>query len=117
MQTPLPARGPQLHRKGPERRAWPRRAQKVRVLFLPDDCALEEPYAAWIVDCSRGGVRLVIERLAIDTGTLLRLRSPSAAGDVPWVTVRVKHQRQNENTWEVGCEFVRFSVEAVGLVG
>jgi hypothetical protein len=89
-----------------ERRAWPRFARRVRVLLMPEDCALEEPYGAWIVNGSRGGVRLVM-RTAIEEGTILQLRTLNAEHGQPWVSVRVRNSVEKEGTWEMGCEFLR----------
>jgi hypothetical protein len=102
--TPMPAS--LLPRDFPERRAWPRRAQHMRVLVMPEDCALEEPYGAWLIDSSRGGVRLVIAHEAIAAGTLLRIRAVAARAAVRWLTVRVKRCRQCAMDWELGRELV-----------
>lgn len=90
-----------------DRRTWPRFPRRIRVLMLPDDCALEEPYGGWILNGSRGGVCLMVHLGAVEEGTVLKLRKPQAAAGTPWVAVRVKSRRQTEEGWELGCEFVR----------
>lgn len=93
-----------------ERRAWARTPRKVRVLVMPEDCALEEPYAGWIIDSSPGGFRLALENLVIDVGTTLRLRHAAAAASSSWCVVHVKHRRRSGKLWLVGCELVRARV-------
>jgi hypothetical protein len=90
-----------------ERRAWPRFQRRIRVLFLPDDCALDEPYGGWIVNGSRGGVRLVLQTAGIAEGTVLSLRLPKSHGDSPWIPVRVLNLTMKEGEYELGCEFLR----------
>src|SRR5262245_23615450 len=58
MITPIPARPVDVPRKLRERRACPRSPKNIRVLVLPEDCAVDEPYGGWIIDASRGGVRI-----------------------------------------------------------
>lgn len=90
-----------------ERRRSPRHPRQVRVLILPEDCVLNEPYGGWIADVSANGVRLSIHRELIPVGTLLRIRASSGLSSGPWVTVRVRHGRRNGGDWEMGCEIVR----------
>jgi hypothetical protein len=102
--TPLPSDDRLLD--AVDRRAWPRFQRQIRILLLPDDCALEEPYGAWIVNGSRGGVRLRMKE-GIPEGTILYLRTSKATAAVPWISVRVKNLRRREDGYELGCEFVR----------
>src|SRR4051812_16333483 len=70
-----------------DRRSWPRFDRRVRVLMMPEDCALDEPYGGWIVNGSRGGVRLHLLTRDIEEGTVLHLRRPQSERHVPWVAV------------------------------
>ncbi len=107
--TPFPAAlRPQV-----ERRRSPRHPRRVRVLILPEDCALEEPYGGWVVDASAGGVRLAIQRELIAVGTLVRIRPSSGLSSAPWMTVRVRHGRRNGDEWLMGCEVVRTATRTV----
>jgi hypothetical protein len=90
----------------PERRNWPRECKMERVLLLPEDCALEEPYGALLVDTSAGGLRLAVRGERIDAGTLLWVRPPLAPPELGWVSVLVKNRRQQEHLWEMGCAFL-----------
>jgi hypothetical protein len=104
MATPTPAVS--SARQIRERRAWPRSSRNIRVVFLSEDCALDEPYGGWIIETSRGGLRLRITGEPFAIGTLLQVRGPFAPRRVPWTGVRVKHLRQAGRDWELGCEFV-----------
>jgi hypothetical protein len=105
MTTPMPT----TTRATRDRRAWPRTVRQVRVLLLSEDCALDEPYGGWIIDSSRGGVRLRVNGELFPVGTILRIRSPLASGRVPWTGLRVKHLRRAPNGWELGCEFMQLA--------
>jgi hypothetical protein len=89
-----------------ERRAWPRSQRQIRVLLLADDSALAEPFGAWIINTSRGGLRLRVPREGFPIGSLLLIRSPFASVRVPWTALRVKNLVAVEGNWEMGCEFV-----------
>jgi hypothetical protein len=82
----------------------------MRVLLLLEDSVIDEPFGGWILDSSPGGVRLAVRDDEIPEGTELQIRSPSASRGMPWVTVRVKHRRRGDGEWELGCEFVRPSL-------
>jgi hypothetical protein len=111
--TPMPIPSPELLLS--ERRAAPRQRRLVRVLVLPDDCALDEPYGAWVVDTSPSGMRLLLDRQEIEEGDLLWLRRPRAAAATPWVAVRVCNRVQREGKWELGCAFAAEGVSRAGL--
>jgi hypothetical protein len=89
-----------------DRRAWPRFARRVRVLLLPEDSAIEEPFGAWIINGSRGGVRLVMTT-PIEEGTVLHLCTLQSLRGETWVPVRVMNRCERDGAWEMGCEFLR----------
>ncbi len=105
MLTPLPAMAAGVSRKTRERRAWPRCPKHIRVLVHLEDCAVDEPYGGWIIDSSRGGVRIRLPHELVPVGTLLYIRSPFASLRVAWTAVRVRHIRRAGENWELGCEF------------
>jgi hypothetical protein len=78
----------------------------IRVVVISEDCALEEPFGGWIIDTSRGGVRLRVPREVFPVGTLLYIRAPLAPVRVPWTLLRVKHSQLTGDAGEMGCEFV-----------
>jgi len=87
-----------------ERRVWPRRCRDVSVL-LADLEDREVPFAGLVVNYSLGGLCLTTDR-EIDEGTVLRARTASAASSVPWVQIKVRNRRRQEESWELGCGFV-----------
>lgn len=88
-----------------ERRSWPRTQQQLRVFVHDPEDALDEPYAAWIVDQSAGGVCLSFERSVADMGNVLLVQPASHA--TPGVEVRVKYLRKRGSRVELGCEFTQ----------
>lgn len=90
-----------------DRRAWPRFERRIRVLFMPEDCALDEPYGGWIVNGSRGGIRLMLQTPGIEEGTVLQLRLPKSRGEDHWVPVKVMNRIIRDGEYELGCEFLR----------
>jgi hypothetical protein len=91
----------------PERRAYPRQMKQQRVLLLLDDCALGEPYRGVLLDTSAGGLRLAVPSQDVPEGALVWLRAMSAPEETAWLGVRVKHRRQREHFWEMGCAFAK----------
>jgi hypothetical protein len=65
-----------------------------------------EPFPAWVMDRSIGGLGLSIDQ-PVEPGTILRVRRPTAPADIPWVEIQVKSVRIKETTWEIGCQFTR----------
>lgn len=106
MTTPMPVPSSQVQRLFQERRAWPRSQRQIRVLLLAEDSALAEPFGGWIINTSRGGVRLRVPREGFPIGSLLLIRSPFASVRVRWTALRVRNLCQIEGNWEMGCEFV-----------
>jgi len=88
-----------------DRRSWPRRKRAIQVV-LQDAGGRRQPFPAWIMDRSMGGLGLSVDE-PIEEGTILRVRRAAAPNDVPWVEVQVKSVRIKENTWELGCQFTR----------
>jgi hypothetical protein len=88
-----------------DRRSWPRRKRAIQVV-LQDANGDRDPFPAWIMDRSMGGLGLSVDE-PIEEGTFLRVRRAAAPTDVPWVEVQVKSVRIKENTWELGCQFTR----------
>jgi hypothetical protein len=97
-----------------DRREAPRTRRQVRVQVTDAD-AKDPPVAAWVTDCSLGGLCLSV-RNEVTPGTVLSVRPASAPPGVPWVQVRVKSQRSFEGNWELGCQFVRTPSYSVVLM-
>jgi hypothetical protein len=88
-----------------ERRSWPRRKRAIQVV-LQEASGEGNPFPAWILDRSVGGLRLSVDD-PTEEGTVLRVRRLSAPIGTPWVELQVKSVRIKENTWELGCQFTR----------
>ncbi len=88
-----------------DRRSWPRRKRAIQVV-LQDAAGEDDPFPAWIMDRSIGGLGLSVDQ-PLEPGTVLRVRRATAPTNVPWVDIQVKSVRIKENTWEVGCQFTR----------
>ena len=101
--TPLPS---ETRFSYVDRRAWPRFQRRIRVLFLPEDFALDEPYGGWIVNGSRGGIRLILQTPGIEEGTVLQLRLPKSQEPEKWVSVKVMNRTLRDGEYELGCEFL-----------
>jgi len=88
----------------PERRSWPRSHRLLRVLVLPDEALIGEPYPAWLVDSSPGGLRLAMQNSDIVEGNVLYLKAVTAGPDTRWTRVHVRHRRRKNDQWELGCQ-------------
>lgn len=88
-----------------ERRTWPRRRQRLRVLLLDQQLEVQEPLTAWVLDRSGGGLRLAVDR-EIQPGTTLGVKPTSAPARSPWVDVEVRRCRHAADGYELGCRFV-----------
>lgn len=90
-----------------ERRSDARRRASLRVLVLDPADALDQPYPAWIVNQSKGGVCLCLNRsLAIDQGSILLIQAAVALGSFPWIEVEVRNRRLQYLQQALGCRFV-----------
>jgi hypothetical protein len=94
-----------MHKR--ERRVWPRSRKALRVLILDPAEVLQEPYHGWIVDRSQGGVCLCYNNSEAEEGDVLLVQPASTDAALPWVRVKVKHQRRKASRTELGCEFVQ----------
>jgi len=88
-----------------DRRSWPRRKRALQVV-LQDAGGAGDPFPAWVMDRSLGGLGLSVDQ-PLEEGTMLRVRRPNAPAEVPWVEIQVKSVRIKESTWEIGCQFTR----------
>jgi hypothetical protein len=66
----------------------------------------QEPRQASVVDRSLGGLCLMTH-VAVPVGTVLSVRPVSADNIIPWVEVEVCACRPGEDSFEVGCRFVK----------
>lgn len=87
-----------------DRRSSPRQRQSLRLAVQEVLTGIR--YPAWLVDRSLGGMCLALDH-RVEAGTLLAVRRASASDTIPWVDLRVRHVREYDSSWEIGCEFVR----------
>jgi hypothetical protein len=89
-----------------ERRAFPRSRRLLRVLVLPTDAVVDEPFSGWLVDSSPGGLRLVVPSSDIPEGAILHVKAATAGANTRWTRVHVRHRRRHNDQWELGCQRV-----------
>jgi hypothetical protein len=112
-----PSLGPVLASAGPrsrgrsslfqrsERRLALRRGSDPFPVQLSDENAKAPSFTAHILDRSRTGLCIAV-RQPIPTETILSVRSEAYADMAVWVKIRVRHCRQRDNQWLLGCSFV-----------
>lgn len=103
MDQPVPT--PEAVSPEPERRKAPRRSKQTQVLLLGID-PNSQPVAAWLVDRSLGGLRLIVP-YPFPSGIMLKVLPSGAPSDAAWVPIRVKRCARVESTWELSCQFIR----------
>jgi hypothetical protein len=74
-------------------------------VHISPDGTLQSAWEGWILDRSHGGLRLRVPE-PIPVGVVLRVRCINAPENLPWAEVQVKHTREKDQTWEIGCEFL-----------
>jgi len=90
-----------------ERRVWPRSRRLLRVLVLPDEALVDEPYPAWLVDSSPGGLRIAVPSSSdIAEGAILQVKAANAGPNTRWTRVHVRYRRRNNDQLELGCQRV-----------
>lgn len=88
-----------------ERRQAPRRRKQVQVLFTGGD-PRQEPFDAWLLNYSTGGLRLAIP-FQVAIGRKLKVRRPLREEETPWVPVQVKNCNRVVGSWQLSCQFLR----------
>jgi hypothetical protein len=109
--TPDPAAGaaspdPFLQGSKSERRSAHRRQGTCVEALVKEGDDTAHALPCWVVDRSVGGLGLRMET-AVTAGAVLRVRPRDALPVIPWTEVEVKSCRQQGDSWEVGCKFVR----------
>jgi hypothetical protein len=110
-----PPRDPFVHGSATERRLALRRTGNPREVLVSDADLTAEPYLAWVVDRSTGGLRLATgEEVAV--GKVLSVRALNAPVSIPWVQAEVRSCQREEGGWEVGCQFLKTPTWSVMLL-
>ncbi len=63
------------------------------------------PVPGWVLDRSRGGLGICLDR-PVAENTMLRVRASHAAEEFPTIPLRVRHCRSQAGQWLLGCSFV-----------
>jgi hypothetical protein len=87
-----------------DRRFSPRKKKLLKIVIR--DESNDEMFTGWVLDRSLGGMCLSVQR-PLEAGGLLAIRRPNAPESIPWVEMRVRNVREQESTWELGCEYTR----------
>lgn len=96
---------PFIHGSASERRRAPRRPGQAVAVLVTDDEGEGEPMQGMVLDRSQGGLRLLLSQ-PVPRGQILRVRA-AAVSPPFWVRVLVRHCRETDTGWEVGCRFVQ----------
>jgi hypothetical protein len=88
-----------------EMRESPREPGKGVMVLVADGEGAGPREKAQVLDQSRGGLRLLCERV-FSVGTVLSVRGPRA-GKKAWLRIRVTHCLRSGPRWEVGCQFLQ----------
>jgi hypothetical protein len=87
-----------------ERRVGYRRVGNPVEVLVCDAEFKTAPVRGWVVDRSRMGIRLSLTEKQ-ENGTLLQVRPSTAPENIAWQNVQVRNAQQNEDNWEMGCQF------------
>jgi len=88
-----------------QRKSYRRSGNSIGILYKPANSS-QEPQQASVVDRSLGGLCLMTH-VSVSIGTVLAVRPIGADDIVPWVEVEVCACRPSEDSFEVGCRFVK----------
>ncbi|HEY1375184.1 MAG TPA: PilZ domain-containing protein [Gemmataceae bacterium] len=90
---------------GPEQRTDFRRPGNPVLLLVADADDRRPPWHAWVVDRSRHGLRLAVER-PLAVGRVYTVRPAQAPAATPWTALEVRHCGPVDAHWEAGCRFL-----------
>ncbi len=91
---------------GPEQRADFRRPGNPVPVLVADADDRRVPWNAWVVDRSRRGLRLAVER-PLTVGHVYTVRPAQAPPATPWTALEVRHCEAVDGHWEAGCRFLK----------
>jgi hypothetical protein len=112
--APLAASAPE---DGPDQRAEFRRPGNPVLVQIADADQQRSPWNAWVVDRSRRGLLLAVERPLL-VGNVYSVRPIQAPPATPWTAIEIRHCSQLDGHWEAGCRFLQLpSVAVVMLFG
>jgi hypothetical protein len=88
-----------------ERRLALRRGSEPFPVQLNDATASGAPYLANILDRSKSGLCIAVDQ-PVAADTILSVRAHKYEDAAVWVQIRVRHCRQKNHQWLLGCSFV-----------
>lgn len=88
-----------------DRRGALRRRGSPTAILITDAAATTAPFGGWVVERSRTGLGMLVDRL-IGVGTRLNVKPSDAAANFPWILVDVKSCRPDKDSARLGCHFV-----------
>jgi hypothetical protein len=100
---------------GVEQRAHYRRPGNPVHTLVADDDQQRQPWNAWVVDRSRHGVRLAVER-PMKIGNVYTVRPALAPPATPWTALEVRHCFEVNGHWEAGCRFLKPPAVAIMML-
>jgi hypothetical protein len=93
-----------------------RRGPSVAVLISDAD-AIVEPVRGWVVNRSTDGLRLELtEEGDVDPGTILSVKAVESSRAIPWIQVKVIHQRRIRTGWELECDYLRIPPWSIRMI-
>lgn len=100
-----------------DRRTEPRRRGNLLSVFISRVHGDPALINGWVVDRSRGGLRLLLDE-QMDVGTLVKVCPSLGPGLFNWHRVEVKNVSQEKGSWLLGCKFVQqLSWESLRMFG
>jgi len=88
-----------------KRQAVRRKGNPVSVL-ISDAGGRATPWQGVVADRSLGGLGLMVHN-KVAVGTILSVRPAQGSTIFPWVQVEVRSCRQEGDSWNLGCQFVK----------
>jgi hypothetical protein len=89
-----------------EHRAAFRRIGNAVLIQVADADSQRKPILAWVIDRSKGGLRIASER-ELPIGGLFTVRPMNAPPATPWSAIEVRHCTRADGYWEAGCRFLQ----------
>jgi len=89
-----------------EKRSHFRRPGNPILVLVADEDQRRQPWTAWVVDRSRHGLRLAVER-PLKVGAVYTVRPNHAPPTTPWSALEVRHCGEVNGHWEAGCRFLK----------
>lgn len=103
--TAITATMPATHAAPKDRRGALRRKGSPTAILITDAAATAPPFGGWVVERSRTGLGMLVDRL-VGVGTRLNIKPSDAGVNFPWILVDVKSCQPDKDNARLGCHFV-----------